>query len=62
MLFGLATAPAVFQKAITHTLFEFLGENDAVCLGDNLIATNNLEENFSLSTKIMEKLTINNFV
>jgi hypothetical protein len=49
--FRLATATAVFQRAITHKLLEFLGENVAVNLEDISVATINLEENFGFLNK-----------
>jgi Reverse transcriptase (RNA-dependent DNA polymerase) len=61
MPFGLSIAPAIFQKAITMTLFRILSDKVAVYLDDILIATEDLEINKKLVTDIIRTLVDNNF-
>jgi Reverse transcriptase (RNA-dependent DNA polymerase) len=61
MPFGLALAPAIFQRAITYTLFKFIGDKVAVYLDDIIIATDTLKENKQLLTEIIRKLVSNDF-
>jgi Reverse transcriptase (RNA-dependent DNA polymerase) len=61
MPFGLCTAPAVFQRAITYAIFDLLGENVAVYLQDILVADNLIEDHFELLEKLLRKFLIYNF-
>jgi hypothetical protein len=45
MLFGLASAQAIFQRPIPYTHFEFIKDKRAVSLNDIIIATNTIIEN-----------------
>jgi hypothetical protein len=61
MPFGLASAPTIFQRAITYTSFSFIGDKVAVYLNDIIVATDTLEENKQRLSEIIEELVNNNF-
>jgi Reverse transcriptase (RNA-dependent DNA polymerase) len=56
MPFGLSTAPAIFQRAITGTLFEYVGEEVAEYLDNINIATDNLMNNKQKTKQIIDTL------
>jgi Reverse transcriptase (RNA-dependent DNA polymerase) len=59
MPFGLALAPAIFQRATTYPLFKSIKDKVVVYLDDISIATNTLKENKQLLSEIIIKLVSN---
>jgi Reverse transcriptase (RNA-dependent DNA polymerase) len=58
--FGLCTAPAVFQGAITYVIFDLIGENVAVYLNDISVTTDTIEEHSESLEKVIQKLLSHN--
>jgi Reverse transcriptase (RNA-dependent DNA polymerase) len=56
MPFGLAFAPAVFQRAMTKILFTLIGSEVVAYLNDILIATETEQRNVLLCTQVMKLL------